>query len=388
MSPIGKYEPILRIAELGSLTRAAESLGYSQSSLSHLTANLEKELGVKLFRRERQGVTLTPAGTELLGIMEEIEAKENKLRVAAAAQQSSTLRIGTLPSITATWLPTLLEQFYAQFPRTAVQLVERDGYDELLTCLQREEVDCTFYVGNHSPAWSAAPLWRDEYVVVVPRNHPLAQQPSVGMEALYPYPFLPSTGRVETSPLARLYHRLSPPEQLTAHLSTDAGVLQLVSSGFGFTIFSRLILAGLPPSQRVTVIPFAPAVYRTILFLSPAAAPFNGVTQTFLRLTKAYLKQWEAGRGGSAGPQTHETMRDGPPRDAASQSACSRRGHQRCPFPQHARRKSTVPDGFCLSCLQKSRGTLPAAAFKKPPSPVKRENRKPRRGIPVWAFGL
>lgn len=297
MSLIGKYEPILRIAELGNLTRAAESLGYSQSSLSHLTANLEKELGVKLFRRERQGVTLTPAGTELLGIMEEIEAKENKLRVAAAAQQSSTLRIGTLPSITATWLPTLLEQFYAQFPRTAVQLVERDGYDELLTCLQREEVDCTFYVGNHSPAWSAAPLWRDEYVVVVPQNHPLAQQPSVGMEALYPYPFLPSTGRAETSPLARLYHRLSPPERLTAHLSTDAGVLRLVSSGFGFTIFSRLILAGLPPSPRVAVIPFAPPVYRTILFLSPAAAPFNGVTQTFLRLTKAYLKQWEAGRG-------------------------------------------------------------------------------------------
>ena len=45
---MGKYEPILRIAELGSLTRAAESLGYSQSSLSHLTANLEKELSQKL----------------------------------------------------------------------------------------------------------------------------------------------------------------------------------------------------------------------------------------------------------------------------------------------------------------------------------------------------
>ncbi len=132
--------------------------------------------------------------------MEEIEAKENKLRVAAAAQQSSTLRIGTLPSITATWLPTLLEQFYAQFPRTAVQLVERDGYDELLTCLQREEVDCTFYVGNHSPAWSAAPSVAGRIRGGGPRNHPLAQQPSVGMEALYPYPFLPSTGRVETSP--------------------------------------------------------------------------------------------------------------------------------------------------------------------------------------------
>lgn len=116
MSPIGKYEPILRIAELGSLTRAAESLGYSQSSLSHLTANLEKELGVKLFRRERQGVTLTPAGTELLGIMEEIEAKENKLRVAAAAQQSSTLRIGTLPASLPPGCPRCWSSFTPNFP--------------------------------------------------------------------------------------------------------------------------------------------------------------------------------------------------------------------------------------------------------------------------------
>ena len=209
--------------------------------------------------------------------MEEIEAKENKLRVAAAAQQSSTLRIGTLPSITATWLPTLLEQFYAQFPRTAVQLVERDGYDELLTCLQREEVDCTFYVGNHSPAWSAAPSVAGRIRGGGP------PKPSPGPTALgrdggaLPLSLSPLHRPGRDQPLARLYHRLSPPERLTAHLSTDAGVLRLVSSGFGFTIFSRLILAGLPASQRVTVIPFAPAVYRTILFSPPAAAPLTGL---------------------------------------------------------------------------------------------------------------
>lgn len=57
--------------------------------------------------------------------MEETEAKETNFGWRRRPA-SSTLRIGTLPSITATWLPTLLEQFYAQFPRTAVQLVERD----------------------------------------------------------------------------------------------------------------------------------------------------------------------------------------------------------------------------------------------------------------------
>ena len=50
---MGKYAPILRIAELGNITRAADDLGYSQSSLSYIASNLEKELGIKIFRRER-----------------------------------------------------------------------------------------------------------------------------------------------------------------------------------------------------------------------------------------------------------------------------------------------------------------------------------------------
>ena len=93
---MGKYEPIIRIADLGNLTRAAEALGYSQSSLSYIVNNIEQELGVKLFLRDRHGLTLTDAGKALLNTMVQIEALENQLKYSAQTLQTATFHLGTL----------------------------------------------------------------------------------------------------------------------------------------------------------------------------------------------------------------------------------------------------------------------------------------------------
>ncbi len=61
-----KYQVFLRVVELGNLTRAAEELGYTQSAVSRIVADLEREWGVVLLTRSRTGVVLTPAGEELL----------------------------------------------------------------------------------------------------------------------------------------------------------------------------------------------------------------------------------------------------------------------------------------------------------------------------------
>lgn len=246
---MGKYAPILRIAELGNITRAADDLGYSQSSLSYIASNLEKELGIKIFRRERQGVTPTRAGEELLAIMRDIEALENKLVSTAVAQRTSTFRLGTLPSITTAWVPELLKQFYQKFPKTSVHIIERDNYDDLLTCLQQDELDCTFFAGKHSSAYQSHPLYEDNYYVVVAHDHPLAQQTSVQIEDLFPYSFLPSTRNHNSSPIAGLDRQLSSSCKLSTRLSSDAGVLKLVESGFGFTIFSSLCWTDWPQTR-------------------------------------------------------------------------------------------------------------------------------------------
>ena len=82
---MGKYLPVIKTAECGSLTRAAHLLGYTQPSLGYIINNIEDELGVKLFYRDQRGVTLTEAGAPLLEIMKKIEAMEDHLRQMARA---------------------------------------------------------------------------------------------------------------------------------------------------------------------------------------------------------------------------------------------------------------------------------------------------------------
>ena len=63
---IEKYRALMSAVELGSLTRAAEALGCTQSAVSHAIASLEQELGFRLLLRARSGIRLTDEGERML----------------------------------------------------------------------------------------------------------------------------------------------------------------------------------------------------------------------------------------------------------------------------------------------------------------------------------
>ena len=71
-----KYEAFVRTVELGSLTKAAEAMGSTQSRISHVLSALEEEYGFVLLRRNRSGVRLTEAGEMVLPKMQEILQKD------------------------------------------------------------------------------------------------------------------------------------------------------------------------------------------------------------------------------------------------------------------------------------------------------------------------
>ena len=74
-----KYEAFVRTVELGSLTRAAEAMGSTQSRISHVLSTLEEEYGFVLLRRNRSGIRLTEAGAMVLPKMQEILQKDREL---------------------------------------------------------------------------------------------------------------------------------------------------------------------------------------------------------------------------------------------------------------------------------------------------------------------
>ena len=131
---IGKYRALLRTVEMGNITRAAEELGYTQSAVSRIIADLEQEWGVTLLTRGRMGVVLSSAGEALLPhlravcnadreLLEEVDQLHGLTR--------GTIRVGTFNSISVHWLPRLMKTFLERYPGIRFEVMTHIEYREI-----------------------------------------------------------------------------------------------------------------------------------------------------------------------------------------------------------------------------------------------------------------
>src|SRR6476646_308173 len=168
------------IAEEGTCGRAARRLGDTQSAISQQIAMLERIVGQRLIDRPGgpRPVSLTEAGELLLRHADAIAARLQAAQAdlsALSAGDAGPLRIGTYQSVGARLLPTLLRAFKTDWPKIDVTLVESADDNELLSLVERGEVDLSFIVYPLRPGpFEAVELMRDPYVLVVAKGSPLA----------------------------------------------------------------------------------------------------------------------------------------------------------------------------------------------------------------------
>jgi len=121
-----KYMAFVQTIECGSFTRAAELLNYSQSGISRMIGDLEKDWRVSLLVRNRTGVTLTSEGMRLLPYARSVCEEYRKLQMQVEelnGLQSGLIRIGTISSIAAHWLPNVIAAFQKEYPNVAYELL-------------------------------------------------------------------------------------------------------------------------------------------------------------------------------------------------------------------------------------------------------------------------
>src|SRR3954463_904342 len=168
------------IAEEGTFGRAARRLGYTQSAISQQIAMLERIVAQKLIERPGgpRPVSLTEAGELLLRHADAIAARLQAAQadlVALDAGDVGPLRIGTYQSVGAKVLPALLREFKQQWPKVDITLRESADDQELALLVQRGELDLTFVVLPLGLGpYETVELFRDPYVLVVPKGSPLA----------------------------------------------------------------------------------------------------------------------------------------------------------------------------------------------------------------------
>lgn len=292
---MGRYEAILKIAEYGNLTKAAQELKYAQSSLSYITGRIETELGIKIFHRERQGVTLTNAGRDLIGIMGQIEALETALQETAQLHKTSALRVASFVSISTNWLPGILELFYRKFPDTVVSIETLETFSGIYNAVQNRTVDCAFFAGDPPPGLTYLPLFEDRYFLVVRVHHPLSKLETVSLAQAAEYPFIIPSEEVCAGQIQESFQQFTQKSRLITKSREDFTTLAMLSQGNGFTILPDLVLRQLPLEHKdLCAIPLTEGLSRTIGMLCKPKDEASDVTKVFMQLAKSYVAEWQA----------------------------------------------------------------------------------------------
>lgn len=143
---IQKYMAFVKTVEYGSFTRAAEILNYSQSGISRMINDLEKEWKVILLERGKSGVKLTSDGMKLLPYAKNVCMEYDKLQMEVDelnGLQSGLIRIGTFSSVATHWLPNIIRNFQQTYPGIDYELLLGD-YTEIEEWIADGRVDCGF----------------------------------------------------------------------------------------------------------------------------------------------------------------------------------------------------------------------------------------------------
>ncbi|WP_298232569.1 LysR substrate-binding domain-containing protein [uncultured Azohydromonas sp.] len=176
-------EIFLAVAAELSITRAAVQLGRVQSNVTTRIQQLEKDLGVDLFRREGKRLSLTPEGERFRDYANRMVALTQEMRQAMHPRApSGKLRIGCMESTAATRLPGPLALFHQRWPQVELNVVTGPSR-AMLEATRNGLVDCAFIAlyGNSEIRSRAdllemglrgARMYEEELVLVLPADHP------------------------------------------------------------------------------------------------------------------------------------------------------------------------------------------------------------------------
>ena len=167
-------EYIIEIAKCQSISRAAEVLCITQSTLSQYLSKLESEIGVKLFDRQRNGMVLTPAGTMYVEASKKMlqEKKELYNQIADISKgQTGSFSVGITPHWGSMVIAQIIGRFRSVYPGVTVKIKE-DTAEPLMRSLQDGSIDMAIMpiVDNSSVLEGSLLLQIEPLVMALPEE--------------------------------------------------------------------------------------------------------------------------------------------------------------------------------------------------------------------------
>lgn len=270
---ISQLRTILHVAELGSLSKAADRLRIAQPALSRQVRLLEEELGIRLFERHGRGMLVTEAGTAVLRHAARILAEMEEIR-ATVADDDAPLRglvsVGMPPTVSDILAEPLVSAFQARHPEAKIRLVSAySGY--LMDWLHRGDVDVAImYETRPLRSLRTKPLLEEVlYLIGAPGSGLLPDQALEFSALATRRLFLPSLGHG----LRRIVEDCAAQAGIALDVRVEADsystLKALVAAGHGHTILPLAPIHADLAEGRLTFAPLLPAPTRRLMLTFP-----------------------------------------------------------------------------------------------------------------------
>ena len=285
---MNRYLVLQRIVELRTFTKAADELGLTQSAVSQSVSSLEEELHIKLLNRSKNGAKLTAEGELLFPHIEkvcyELRAIEERARELRGLE-TGTVRIATMGSVSAHWLPGLIAKFQKRWPNIEFALLQGD-YTATEEWIKSGAVDFGFVNPHAVSGIKTFPVKDGRMLAVLPDGHPLASFAAIPLKLLAQEPFILLEEGGYSEPLKAFEEQsLSPDIRYTIH--DDYAIMNMVEAGLGVSMLAELMLRRL--SYKLILRPTDPEVIRPISVGYKDALSLTTAARRFLDLLRSEI---------------------------------------------------------------------------------------------------
>jgi DNA-binding transcriptional LysR family regulator len=296
-----QLEIFQKVVELGSFSKAGETVHLAQASVSERIANLENAVGAKLLDRLGRQVVPTKLG-ELL-YKHALSILDMKRTICLELEDFLGVRKGTINLGCSTIpgeyiLPNVIGRFGEQYPHVSVSLSIGDSRE-----IETRVLEGNFELGvigskSSSQTLISHELWGDELVLAVPASHPWAGRKTVSLEDLSREPYISRESGSGTLQMLEEYLRTAGVEgtesfRVVARFGTSTAVKEGIKAGQGVSILSSLALdteikAGILKPLRVKGLRMSRRFYLITDRRRPSSPPCKAFVDFLLASTRPH----------------------------------------------------------------------------------------------------
>ena len=254
---------LLAAIDNGSLTKAGQIYGYTQSAVTQMMKAMEDETGFPLLIKNNKGVEPTQEARLLIPTMRQILNLEEKLEQEKAEVKGirkGTIRIGSFVSTSVSWVPQILEYFQENYPEVVFQ-IEECGHEEMVQGLNDGTLDIALMSKVENDSFEFIPVVEDPLMVVFTGKYDLSGYDYVPVDVLKEYPFIMTYKSYDADP-HRVFEDAGFMPEVKYYSRDDSAVLSMVQKGLGLAILPELTLLEFPGKYDCRMLD--PEAYRTL----------------------------------------------------------------------------------------------------------------------------